>query len=209
MRKLVMIVGASLAVIASPAVGGDLGHYGATFPIVEKDLFSVLRAKLMAAQKSGKMEALNKAFAARVKQRLERPTPVEGLTRAVQRRSWLYDPTFVVPKDFSDTRGRVFARAGDRINPLERLPNYNRVLVFIDGDDRQQFAYAVNRSKARPQDKVYIVLTKGAPLEIMRKDKVEVFFDQSGYLTQKFGFSHLPAVVEKDGLALRVTEVAL
>jgi hypothetical protein len=43
----------------------------------------------------------------------------------------------------------------------------------------------------------------------MRKEKVEVFFDQSGYLTQKFGFSHLPAVVEKDGLALRVTEVAL
>lgn len=207
-NKLAIVCALSLA-LAAPAAGEDLGRYGATFPIAENDLFAVLRAKLMAAQKSGKIEALNKAFAARVKQRLERPTPVAGLTKATTKRSWLYDPTFVVPKDFSDQRGRVFARAGDRINPLERLPAYNRVLVFIDGDDRAQFDYAVRQAKSRPKDKVYIVLTKGAPLEIMRKDKVEVFFDQAGSLTQKFGFSHLPAVVEKDGLRLRVTEVAL
>lgn len=195
--------------VASSAPAEDLGAYGATFSVKENDLFSVLRAKLLDAQKSGKIDALNKAFAARVKQRLERPTPVAGLTKASKSRSWLYDPTFVVPRDFSDTRGRVFARQGDRINPLERLPHFNRVLVFIDGDDREQLEFAIRRSKARPKDKVYIVLTKGAPLEIMRKDKVEVFFDQAGVLTTKFGFSHLPAVVEKDGSALRISEVAL
>lgn len=203
-----VVVGLAIAAFGSSAGAGDLGAYGATFKVREVDLFEMLRAKLAAAQKSGKIEALNRAFVARVKKRLDRPEPVGGLTRAVTQRSWLYDPTFVVPQNFADNKGRVFAHAGDRINPLDRLPSFQRVLVFVDGDDQDQVGFALRRYRANP-NQVRIVLTKGAPIQLMQKEKVELYFDQSGTLTQKFGFSHTPAVVEKDGRALRITEVKL
>jgi conjugal transfer pilus assembly protein TraW len=202
------VIGLAIAAFGSSAVAGDLGAYGATFKVREVDLFDMLRAKLAVAQKSGKIEALNKAFVARVRKRLDRPEPVAGLTRAVTQRSWLYDPTFVVPQNFADNKGRVFAHAGDRINPLDRLPSFQRVLVFVDGDDQEQVGFAIRRYRANP-NQVRIVLTKGAPIQLMQKEKVELYFDQSGTLTQKFGFSHTPAVVEKDGRALRITEVKL
>jgi len=216
-----MIAALAASAVAGGAAADDLGAYGATFRVSEIDLFEMLRAKLQAAQKSGKIDDLNKAFAARAIKGINRPKPVgapgsgpvEGggagpLTKAVANRSWLFDPSVVVPRDFADQNGRLFARAGDIINPLDRIPTYRRVLIFIDGDDPVQVHFALKRFKSDPQQ-VKIILTNGAPLELMRKEKVEVFFDQNGTLTTKFKFAHVPAVVERDGRALRISEVRL
>jgi conjugal transfer pilus assembly protein TraW len=192
---------------ASPGAARDLGAYGATFPVIEQDLLSVLLARLKAAEASGKLADLNRAFTARVKAKLNRPPPVAGITHTDQPRTWLFDPSITVPQDFADQNGRVFARKGEVINPLDRLPGFNRVLIFIDGDDAGQIAFAVRRARRDAQSKAYIVLTSGAPIELMRKTRVEFFFDQDGSLTRHFGVTQVPAVVERAGRALRVSEV--
>ncbi|OYW81991.1 MAG: type-F conjugative transfer system protein TraW [Asticcacaulis sp. 32-58-5] len=217
----IALVASGLSAVATDSLADDLGAYGATFRIKEIDLFEMLRAKLMAAQKSGKIEELNKAFAARVIKGVNRPRPVGSpgsgpvsgpgapvLTKATANHTWLFDPSVTVPKDFADQNGRVFARAGDVINPLDRIPTYRRVLIFIDGDDADQVKFAVGRYKANPQQ-VKVILTNGAPLNLMRREKIEMYFDQTGSLTAKFGFRHIPAVVERDGRALRISEVRL
>ena len=203
----VLVLTAAIAVPPAVAQAKDLGALGATFPIVEQDLLAVLAAKLRAFERSGKLESLNKAFQARVKAKLSRPTPVAGITKTDRPRSRLFDPSITVPRDFADQNGRVFARKGDVINPLDRLPNYNRVLVFVDGDDADQVRFAVRRARKDPKEKVYIVLTSGAPIDLMRSQKVEMFFDQDGSLVRRFGLTHVPAVVEREGRALRVSEV--
>jgi conjugal transfer pilus assembly protein TraW len=204
MRRAVSVLALGAVLVATTATAKDLGTLGATFPIVEKDL----AAKLKAAQASGKIDDLNRKFASRAKARIERPNPVEGITHTLEPRSWLFDPTIEVPQDYADQNGQVFAHKGDRINPLERIPGFNRVLVFVDGDAADQVEFAIRRAKRHPdRERVYIVLTSGAPLELMRKEKVEMFFDQSGLLTSHFNIQHVPAVVEKDGLALRVSEL--
>lgn len=185
----------------------DLGTFGATFPVAEPDLLSVLLARLKSAEASGRITALNRAFAARVKAKLSRPPPVAGLTETRQPRSWLFDPSIRVPQDIADPSGRVFARAGDLINPLDRLPGFNRVLIFVDGDAPRQVGFAVKRAKRDPKARAYIVLTAGAPLELMRRTKTELYFDQGGTLTRHFGITQTPAVVERDGRALRISEV--
>jgi conjugal transfer pilus assembly protein TraW len=203
----VLVLAAAISGPPAQARAKDLGALGATFPIVEQDLLAVLAAKLRAFERSGKLESLNKAFQARVKAKLSRPTPVAGLTTTDRARSWLFDPSITVPRDFADQNGRVFARKGAVINPLDRLPTYNRVLVFVDGDDAEQVRFAVRRARKDPREKVYIVLTSGAPIELMRSQKVEMFFDQDGSLVRRFGLTHVPAVVEREGRALRVSEV--
>lgn len=205
MKPLAAIV--MLAFMAGPATAVDLGVYGETSPIIETDVLETIAGRLRAAERSGRIETLNREFAARAKKRIERPQPVAGLTRTERPRSWLFDPSITVPQDLADHEGRVFARAGERINPLDRLPGFDRELVFLDGDDPAQVAFGLKRLKAGGQGRVYIVLTGGAPLELMRRHKVPLYFDQAGSLSARFGLRQVPAVVVREGAALRVSEV--
>lgn len=207
-RRLLLLVAVGvLAGPIGPAAAKDLGAYGATFPVIEQDLLTVLLTRLKAAEASGKMETLNRAFVARVKAKLNRPPPVAGIDHTVQPRDWLFDPSITVPRDFADQSGRVFAHKGDVINPLDRLPAFNRVLIFVDGDDEGQVRFAIRRARRDAREKAYIVLTSGAPVELMRREQVEMFFDQDGSLSRHFGVTHVPAVVERAGRSLRVSEV--
>ena len=196
-----------LGLAAAPASAADLGVYGETRAIIETDILAEIAGRLRAMQRSGRIDELNQQFAARARKRIERPQPVAGLTRTERPRSWLFDPSIVTPQDFADHEGRVFARAGERINPLERLPGFDRELVFLDGDDSAQVAFGLKRLKAGGQGRVYLVLTSGAPLELMRRHKVPLYFDQGGSLSARFGLAHVPAVVVREGEALRISEV--
>ncbi|KXS30377.1 MAG: Type-F conjugative transfer system protein TraW, partial [Candidatus Gallionella acididurans] len=46
-----------------------------------------------------------------------------------------------------------------------------------------------------------------APLDLMRKWKIQVFYDQGGTLTRRFGITHVPAIVRQEGKRLRIDEL--
>ena len=194
---------------ASPALAGDLGTHGQTFDIAERDILEMISEQLKRAEASGRMGQLQDEFKRRVQAKVERPNPVPGLVRTVEPRSWLFDPSIIVPQDFSDHRGRVFARAGQRINPLERLPGFDRVLIFLDGDDAAQVDWAVGQLREGGEHRVRLILTKGAPLELMRRRRVQFYFDQEAKLSTHFGIRQVPARIEKEGNRLRIQEVRL
>ena len=47
----------------------------------------------------------------------------------------------------------------------------------------------------------------GSYLELMRRWKRPVFFDQQGTLTDKLGIRHVPALVSQEGKRLRIDEI--
>ena len=205
-----LLCGAAAALFmaaASPALAGDLGTHGQTFDIAERDILEMISEQLKRAEASGRMGQLQDEFKRRVQAKVERPNPVPGLVRTVEPRSWLFDPSIIVPQDFSDHRGRVFARAGQRINPLERLPGFDRILIFLDGDDAAQVDWAVGQLREGGEHRVRLILTKGAPMEQMRRRRVQFYFDQEAKLSTHFGIRQVPARVEKDGDKLRISEV--
>ncbi len=189
------------------ARANDLGTYGETFDIAEVDLLKMLGAKLKKAESSGRIDQLNRQFAATAERHIEEPAPVAGVLHTTKPRSWLFDPSIVVPRDFADQNGRVFAHAGDRINPLERLPTYNKTLIFIDGSDPEEVSFALSIRKKVGAERALIILTGGAPMKLMRSAKVAVYYDQQGILVQKFGITQVPATVERQGNALKISEV--
>lgn len=208
MNRLLCGAGAALFMAAaSPARAGDLGTHGQTFDIAERDILEMISEQLKRAEASGRMGQLQDEFKRRVQAKVERPNPVPGLVRTVEPRSWLFDPSIIVPQDFSDHRGRVFARAGQRINPLERLPGFDRILIFLDGDDAAQVDWAVGQLREGGEHRVRLILTKGAPMELMRRRRVQFYFDQEAKLSTHFGIRQVPARVEKDGDKLRISEV--
>jgi conjugal transfer pilus assembly protein TraW len=185
----------------------DLGTYGETFAILEIDLLKLLGAKLKSAEKSGQMQALNQTFAQTALRHIEEPAPLLGIRHTTEPKTWLFDPSIIVSRDFADQRGRVFAHKGEHINPLERLPNYKKTLIFIDGRDAEQVSFALKLRKSAGAVNCLIILTNGAPLRLMRSQKVPFFYDQQGLLVRRFTITQVPATVTREGLYLRIREV--
>ncbi|WP_150294385.1 type-F conjugative transfer system protein TraW [Sphingobium estronivorans] len=212
MRRLVMGTIGMVALGGMLLVGGsmrgeakDYGQAGQSFPVIEPDLLATIEARLKGRQASGEMARMNAAFAQRVEAKVRRPDPVVGITPAREARSWQFDPTVTLEQDIRDSQGRLIAAAGQRINPLDFV-RLSQDLVFIDGDDPAQMAWATGRySDARAK----IILVSGSPIEEMTNRKRRFYFDQEGRLTGKFGIQHVPAVVSPAGKVMQVSELVL
>ena len=79
-------------------------------------------------------------------------------------------------------------------------------LVFLDGDDPAQIAWASQRYGTTSAK---LILVRGAPLALMKARQRRFYFDQGGTLVKHFGIRAVPAVVEQQGRVLRVSEVPL
>ena len=63
---------------------------------------------------------------------------------------------------------------GERINPLDKIPGFDRVLIFIDADDEPQVDWALRQMSNLGEQRTRVILVKGAPLELMRPRNVQV-----------------------------------
>ena len=207
-RTLAALVALTIAAGVARGSAKDLGVQGALFPVNETDIMAFLAARLQAAKASGRADQLNRAFATRARQGLMRPPAVEGLVTTREPRSWLFDPTYVVPQDIVDQNGRVFAHAGQVVNPLAAMPGFDRVYVFIDGDDPRQVALGMAQLRRTGPTRTRVILVKGSPVKLMRMEKTPLYFDQAGIMSTRFGLHQVPAVVVREGDKLRISEVA-
>lgn len=100
---------------------------------------------------------------------------------------------------------RLVVARGTRVNPLDTVPLRQR-LVFIDGDDQDQVAWAMARTTALDAK---VILVGGSPFALMKAEQRRFYFDQSGTLTTKLGIHAVPAVVEQRGRVLAVRELVI
>ena len=169
--------------------------------IAEISIMEEIASKLKAAEKDGSLAKLQEKFTNKVKQKVLHPNPVEGIVKSRQDRSWTYNPTYTQATDIKDGKGRIIVAAGTSVNALEKL-EWGDPLIFIDGDDESQVEWVINKSGK-------IILTKGSPLELQKKLNRQVYFDQGGIHCHRFKIEEVPALVEQEGLLLRVKEVKI
>jgi conjugal transfer pilus assembly protein TraW len=190
---------------ATAAMAKDYGTVGTTWSIAEPDLLTIIRARLLAAQSSGALDAMNQKFVATAQASANRPHPVGGISPAQTDREWSYDPTVTIAEDIRDAKGNLIAAKGQKFNPLTRI-GMAHAFAFVDGDNAEQMAWAV---KQGDPDKLWIVLVDGSPIERMKEFKRRFYFDQQGVLTSKFGITHTPALLSQHGNVVDIHEVAL
>jgi conjugal transfer pilus assembly protein TraW len=201
---MIALLAASLG-LATPALARDYGQQGAVWPVVEPDLLAQIHARLAHLEKTGETARLNEELKRRTIARVNRPEPVAGVGSAAATRSWRFDPTITVDRDIADDKGRVVIAAGTRVNPLDTVP-LRAPLVFLDGDDPRQLAWAARRFGGT---RAKLILVRGAPLELMKARQRRFYFDQGGSLVKHFGIRAVPATVEQQGRVLLVTEQAI
>jgi len=195
-----------LGLLSAGVSARDLGTTGHLFTIAEPDMLTFIKQRLQAMEDSGEMAKMQKETEERVKAHAVRPTPVAGLSPAVTTRSFAFDPTFTVRETITDMQGRVIAKQGDQVNPLDRVP-FSEELYFLDGDNRAQVAWVKKQIAGQMNFKV--ILVNGNIRETSDTLDEPVYFDQAGVLTTKFGFTHTPVRISRDARVLKVEEVAL
>lgn len=205
MRKARLLTLTPLLLATPAAQARDYGQQGTVWPVVEPDLLAQIGGRLGFLDRSGAIARLNEDLKRRTIAKIHRPVPVEGLGLASTTRSWTVDPTITVAADLKDDKGRVVVAAGTRVNPLDTV-SLRASLVFLDGDDQTQVDWALTRFGTAGAK---LILTAGAPLQLMRTRQNRFWFDQGGTLIRHFGIHALPATVEQKGRMLVVTERAL
>jgi conjugal transfer pilus assembly protein TraW len=183
---------------------GDLGVRGPVKPVTEPDLIEELQRRL-AALDLGK---LREVAVARYWQRVafaELPVAAESRTRAV-------DPTITAPREVRAADGTLLVRAGDTLNPLDRLPFTQRLVIFDASDERQVATARRLGREAGERRVVYLAsrLDRRSGWEGLAS--LEDALDAPVYLLtpevrERFALERVPAFVEARGRVFVVAEV--
>ena len=185
----------------------DLGIVGPTYEIIERDLIEVIKDKFRRKQKNGELARMQADYQRQVVGGIEHPRPVAGIRPTETSRTFYIDPSWTLDRNVVDKKGNLLFPAGTRINPLD-YDHMTRTLLFFDGRDKKQLAYA-KRLIAELKTVVKPILVAGEPMKLMREWKLEVFYDQGGSLSRRFSITQSPAVVRQEGKRLRVDEIRL
>ena len=183
----------------------DLGVIGKTYDIAERDLIEAMKDKLRQMEKTGELAKKQDEYKNRVMSGIEHPKPIPGIQATETANTHYYDPSIVTDKDIADATGKILYPRGTRVNPLDYI-GWNKYLLFVDARDARQLAFSkkITAASDRP---VRLVLVAGAPLNLMRKWKKQVYYDQGGILTRRFAITRVPAMVRQEGRRLRIDEL--
>lgn len=194
-----------LLVGGAPAHALDAGVIGPTYEIGEPHLLRFIEQRLLDKAASGELQRLEEEARARGVDTVRKPPPVASLITTRTKRSFYFDPTYVLDHNVSDAQGRLMFAAGTRANPLD-IVSLSRRLFFFDARDPRQVAQARALMK-RYDGKVKPILTGGSYLNLMQAWHSPVYYDQQGLLTRRLGIRQVPALVSQEDKRLRIDEL--
>lgn len=183
-----------LLILSLPCQARDFGVLGHTWEIEEEDLMEVIQRRLGECSEEDFFAKMQKA-------KSYIPKPVQGIGESVEPRIYFFDPTVTVNQDICDDKGNIVVPKGVVYNPLEKIPTI-ATLLFFDGSNKDHVAWAERQDR-----EAVWVLVRGNPFVLAEEKERDVKFDQGGALTRKFGIRNVPAIVEKEGYHLRISEV--
>jgi len=203
---LFIIINVAFLPTAQAELLKDYGVVGTTFKILEEDLLEVVEKRLKTLEAEGSLEQYQQKIAKQDQEKIKRPKPVECVQHTTKARSFIYDPSIMVPYDLKDHKRQTFHAKGTKVNPLD-YKSLSKPLLFIDGEDQPQVEWVTTQNSQSPQ--ALIILVKGAPFELIEKIDRPIYFDQEGALTKKLGILQVPAKVTQQGKHLLIEEINL
>ena len=209
MKKAYMAMVLYISTFSNTVFAKDFGNRGANYPVAEESILVSLQRKFAELDLKKEEERMRSI----AEERVRNPAPVSGIIPAKETREFWHDPTYILTEDAVLPCGRVLYKAGTRVNPLDYM-DLDRRLFFIDGREEKQVEWLKGQllpdsSSGAKKIEDRIILVGGSPPEVQDKLGFEVYFDQGGELTTRFGIRGSPAVAEQAGKNLKIVEVAV
>jgi len=164
-----------------------------------------MKDRLRQMEKSGELARKQTEYKNRVISGIEHPNPIPGIKTTEVASTHYYDPSMIVDRDIVTAEGKLMYPRGTKVNPLDYI-GWNTYLLFVDGRDQKQLDSS-KRIMDTSDKPVKLVLVAGEPLNLMRKWKKQVYYDQGGILTRRFAITQVPAMVRQEGRRLRIDEL--
>lgn len=178
---------------------------GPVYPIGEESALDTILNKLKEKERTGDLKKIQDAAVKRSVNSVKNPAPVDGLETVKERKERLIDPTVTYNHAVKTDEGAIVVPAGSKINPL-LVTSLSKRLVFFDGRDKAQ-AEAVRKMVLKYSTKVKPILVAGSWYDTSKAWKTQVFYDQQGKLTQRFGIHAVPTVISQQGAMLLLEEI--
>ncbi|HHV7523710.1 TPA: type-F conjugative transfer system protein TraW [Burkholderia orbicola] len=200
-----MLVAIAIASVMSASNAASLGAIGPTYPIGEESAVDMIMKKLREKQRTGELKKLQEEAVRRSMGSIKNMPPVEGISTVTTRASRIIDPTVTYAKPVTTDDGRVVIPGGTRINPLD-MTSLTKTLVFFDGRDPDQ-RDAVHNLMLKGKGRVKPILVAGSWLDLTKSWKTQVYYDQHGSLSKRFGIHAVPAVIRQQEKMLVLDEI--
>lgn len=195
-----------LLLIKTGVFAKSLGVVGSVFPVAEMSLLTLIESRIDALSQNGTLDDIKKDFIQRASEHADRPRPCD-LKRASTTKTYFYNPEVVLSQTIMDYRGRVLYPAGTRVNALEKMPSYRPCWIFFNSDDKAQVLFV--KKKISTCQNAKLILTEGSVSEAEQAFNAVIYFDQHARITNKINLKNLPAIVNREGSRLKITEYAI
>lgn len=206
MRSFKYIMVLVIWITVQTAYGINLGVIGPTYPIGEESALDMMMKILAKKARTGELKQLQEKAIRRSMQSIKQMKPVGNVTTVRARSQQWIDPTVIYTKSITTDEGGVVIPAGTKINPLDRV-SLTKTLVFFDGRDPEQQEAVGRFIAAQGPLKVKPILVAGSWLDLTRAWKTQVFYDQQGTLSKRFGITAVPALIRQHGRMLVRDEI--
>ena len=198
-----LVIASSMVTLS--ALAEDLGTIGPVYEIAEESALETIMKRLKEKERTGELKKLQEAAVARSVHSAKNPRPVEGISTVDRRSDRLIDPTVTYTRAITTDDGKIVVPAGAKINPLVMMSLTKR-LVFFDGRDKAQLN-AVQKMVTKFGPKVKPILVGGSWYDTSKAWRSQVFYDQGGRLSERFGIRAVPSVISQQGTLLLVQEI--
>lgn len=185
------------------AFSEDLGTYGQTHPIKERDAIDAMKEAVAKKLANGGKEQMLKGAKERYLASLENVKLPSTITPVAKANTRLVDLSETIKEEITDEAGHVIVPKGMKINPLKVMP-LTKKLFFIDARDEKQLAWT--KATAAPNDK--IIVMAGSIMKAGKSLDRRVYMDVPGLHT-RMKIQHVPSLVSQQDLMLKVQEFKL
>ena len=186
---------------------GDLGVHGATVEIAEHDLIEVMKKRADAIDWNQKKTAAKNNYWPR--------QSFASLPATQNPQRYSIDPSFRVTADIVAPNGQFIARKGSLINPLDRLP-FNQKLIIFDASIEEQIVIALKEAKeARSRNLIpKFIVTRHAVtpswenIETLENRLDSAFSIINQAVIDRFQLEHTPSVIEASEGVFIIREIS-
>lgn len=182
---------------------GDLGALGDVSEIAEIDLLEEIKRRMNSIDWKQKQQQAIARFWEQQK--------FEDLPTAQEDRDWSVDLTIIAPRDLTARNGQLIIRAGQTVNPLDKMP-FGLCLMVLDAMVPAQVELIQHQSCQDKKAHVMYLTTSLPRQDGWEKLKhLENTMQAPVYLLtpdvrSRFQLQHVPAIVEQAGNRLIVHE---
>lgn len=197
MKKIALLFAIIFCLTAELLHAEVIGKTGNTYQVVEPDAYDEIRNRVKQIDWQKMWSRIRQSASARTKVNFSIP-------QARQDKTFYIDPTYTLPFDITDDKGKVIYPAGYKFNPLDYV-QFPYTLLFFDAASVEQVTWIMKNKIHERQDIMFIAVS--GDVAAARAQLKRIVYGCNQRLLDKFQIKAVPSFVYSQNRYFVVREV--